>query len=104
VSAHQWQPAADPEQFARDRRFGRWSQRVVVIVFALTVGALVSRGAWRSVLGVTVVTTVILMPFLRVLWLLAIWVRQRDRRFVWCGIALLTMIVAGITVAALRGR
>lgn len=104
MSAHHWQPAVDPDQSARDRRFGRWSQRVVVIVLVLAVGALVTEGSWRSGLGVTVVTAVILLPFLRVMWLLAIWVRQRDRRFIWCGIALLTMIVAGIAVAALRGR
>jgi hypothetical protein len=36
--------------------------------------------------------------------LLAIWVQQRDRRFVWFGTALLTMIVAGIAAAALGGR
>lgn len=77
---------------------------MVLLVLALTAGAITVQGSLGTVLGGVVVAAVIVMPCVRIVWLLAIWVHQRDRRFIWFGIALLTMIVAGIVAAALRGR
>lgn len=99
-----WNPTADPHQADRERRCGRWSQRMVFVTMLLAVGAMASQGSLRSALGVVVVGAVIAMPFIRLFWLLAIWLHQRDRAFVWSGIALLIVIVVGVVAAALRGR
>jgi hypothetical protein len=49
------------------------------------------------------IAAVVSLPLLRVLWLVAVWRRQGDRRFVIAGVALLVLVALGVVAAALRG-
>jgi Na+/proline symporter len=98
-----WRPDADPRQHQRETVFAQWSRRAVVLVGVLALaGALVPGGAGRTLAGLAI-AVVVALPLLRVLWLVALWRHQRDRRFVAAGLALLGLVALGVVAAALRG-
>jgi hypothetical protein len=76
---------------------------VIVLVAAVlgAVGVLLGDGVGDAIAGVAV-GAVIALPLLRVLWLVATWQRQRDRRFVVLGVVLLALVAVGFVLALLR--
>lgn len=98
-----WHPTADPAQAERERVFGRRSRQAVLLVGVLALcGALIPGDAGRMLAG-TAIAVVVAIPLVRVVWLIMLWRAQRDRRFVWSGLALLGVVILGVIAAALRG-
>ena len=75
-----------------------WVTRVVLGLGVLSV--LLSDQA-RTAVATAVVAAVVVVPLLRVLWLVHRWRQERDRRFAGMGLALLGVIAAGAALAAL---
>lgn len=98
-----WQPRVDPLQQQREATFARWSRRAVVVVGLLALAGALVPGDLGRTLAAGAITAVVALPLLRVLWLVAVWHRQHDRRFVIAGLALLGLVVVGVVAAALRG-
>jgi hypothetical protein len=96
-------PRIDPRQRHLEHRFGQWNRRVVYVVAAVAFLGAVLPAPWGPGLAVGAVAVIIAAPMGRVTWLIAIWHRQGDRRFVAAGVTLLCVIAAGFVVAALRG-
>ncbi len=75
-----------------------WTTRVVLVLGLLTA---VLPSDLAIALGTVVVATVIATPLLRVAWLVHRWRQEHDARFVRAGLALLGVVAAGASLAAL---
>jgi hypothetical protein len=88
-----------PKQEADDRRLSSALRSATVACLVLAVLGAALPGRWgRAVAGVAV-GAVIAVPLLRVVWLVARWSREGDRRFVVAGCALLGLVALGFVLA-----
>jgi ABC-type antimicrobial peptide transport system permease subunit len=95
-------PRVDQLQASREATVGALLGKVVAAAAILGfVGALLGDGV-GDVLAAIAVAMVVALPILRVTWLIAVWKKQRDTRFVLLGCGLIVLIVIGVIVALLR--
>jgi len=84
----------------RNELFGRVLLAPLIVVAATAaVGTLLS-GQWERLLAWVTVAVLVVVPILRIGWLISRWVRRGDQRFVAAGCALLAVIAVGVTVAS----
>lgn len=92
----------DPGQADREAAIGRIIGQVVLAAAIVGgIGILLGDGLGDALAGIAV-GVVIALPLLRVVWLVATWKRQRDRRFVSLGLVLLALVALGFVLALLR--
>jgi hypothetical protein len=95
-------PRIDPSQADREAVLGRIVRKVVLVAAVLgSVGILLGDGVGDVFAGVAL-AVIIALPLLRVVWLVATWMRQRDLPFVALGTALLGLVALGFVLALLR--
>jgi hypothetical protein len=91
----------DHEQLAAQRVLARINGFVVVaITVAALVGVLLGGPSGKVIDGVVIVVLCI-VPWLRVVWLVARWRAIGDSRFVIVGVTLLTLTVVGVALTTL---
>jgi hypothetical protein len=93
----------DARQRHDEQLIGRWSRRLAAAVAIVAFIGVVLPTPWGSVVAAVAVVGVIVTPVGRVCWLIVVWRRQRDWRFVGVGVVLVCVMAAGVVVAALRG-
>lgn len=96
-------PRVDARQPRAEARFGRWNRRLAALVAVVALVGAVLPDPWGPGAAVAAVALIIAAPVGRVLWLVALWYRQGDRRFVGVGVVLLCIMAVGVVAAALRG-
>lgn len=74
---------------------------VVVVAAGLAALGLALPGRVGLDVATAAVVVVVAAPLLRVLWLIVAWARTGDWRFVWIGVALLTVVATGFAIALL---
>lgn len=95
-------PRVDHRQASREAVVGALLGKVVVAAALLGfVGVLLGDG-FGDALAAIAVAMVVALPILRVTWLIAVWKKQRDTRFVLLGCGLIVLIMLGVVVALLR--
>jgi hypothetical protein len=88
-----------PHQERDDRRLSGALRTATVVCLVLAALGAVLPGTWgRTVAGIAV-TAVVAVPLLRVVWLVARWWREGDRRFVAAGCVLLGLVALGFVLA-----
>jgi Na+/proline symporter len=92
----------DPDQLAREQVLGRLISRLVIVIGLVALAGAVIPGTPGTVLGALAIIVVTAVPVLRVVWLVVIWRRQGDTRFVTLAVALLALMVVGTLLAVLR--
>ncbi len=86
---------------AAQRKLARINEIIVVVItVAALVGVLVGGESGR-VIDATVIVVLCVVPWLRVVWLVARWRRIGDMRFVAVGVTLLTLTVVGVALTTL---
>ncbi len=91
----------DHAQLAAQRTLARINEIIVVVItVAALVGVLVGGDSGR-VIDAIVIVVLCVVPWLRVVWLVARWRRIGDNRFVAVGVTLLTLTVVGVALTTL---
>jgi len=91
----------DHAQLAAQRILARINEVIVIgITLAALVGVMVG-GESGKVIDAVVIVVLCMVPWLRVLWLVARWQRIGDRRFVAVGVTLLTLTFVGVALTTL---
>ncbi len=94
---------ADPTSRVRGRRQGPALRIVTIVAGSMAWIGSMSEAQPFATAGLVAIGLVTVVPFLRVGWLIFRWIQERDWRFVWTAVALLTVVgVAGLI--ALLGR
>jgi len=91
----------DHAQLAAQRILARINEVIVIgITLAALVGVMVG-GESGKVVDAVVIVVLCIVPWLRVVWLVARWRRIGDMRFVVVGVTLLTLTVVGVALTTL---
>lgn len=77
-------------------------QAALILTFALALGGAFLPGAIGEVSGTACIVILIAAPVLRVAWLVADWLRERDTRFALLGCGLLAVLMASGAIALIR--
>ena len=91
----------DHAQLAAQRTLARINEVIVIVItLAALVGVMVG-GESGKVIDAVVIVVLCMVPWLRVVWLVARWRRIGDTRFVAVGVTLLTLTVVGVALTTL---
>lgn len=91
----------DHAQLAAQRTLARINELIVVVItLAAIVGVLIG-GESGKVVDAAVIAVLCIVPWLRVVWLVARWKKIGDIRFVAVGVTLLTLTVVGVALTTL---
>jgi glucose uptake protein GlcU len=92
--------AAPPDhRRGRQRRLLRFLRIASAVVFAMAVVALLAGGEVGSAMGWATIVALIVVPLIRVVWLVLRWRRKRDWRFVAVGLGLIAIIAGALLIA-----